>query len=65
MGTYKRFERIPGMLKVHLARRVTEHERRDIGNPCEAFLEALLPEVERRLAGTMPAAEQPPKGTGR
>jgi hypothetical protein len=65
MGTYKRFERIPGMLKVHLARRVTEHERRDIGNPCEAFLEALLPELERRLAGTMPAAEQPPKGTGR
>jgi hypothetical protein len=64
MGTYKRFERIPGMLKVHLTRRVTGHERRDIGNPCEAFLRVLLPEVERRLAGAMPAAEQP-KGTGR
>src|SRR4051812_22105076 len=41
MSIYKRFERIPGMLKVHLARRVTENERRDIGNPCESFLEAL------------------------
>ncbi|WP_406701325.1 exosortase-associated EpsI family protein (plasmid) [Singulisphaera sp. Ch08] len=65
IGTYKRFERIPGMLKIHLARLVTEHERRDIGNPCEAFLEVLLPEVERRLAATMPAAEPSRKGTAR
>jgi hypothetical protein len=49
VGVYKRFERIPGMLKVHLARRVTEHERRDIGNPCESLLHVLLPEIERRL----------------
>lgn len=53
VSVYKRFERIPGMLKVHLARRVSERERRDIGNPCEAFLEALLPELERRLPASM------------
>ena len=38
------------MYKVHLARRVTEQERRDVGNPCESLLEVLLPELERRLA---------------
>lgn len=47
-GSYKRFERIPGMLKVHLTRRVTEHENREVGNPCEALLDVLVPELERR-----------------
>jgi hypothetical protein len=60
VGKYKQFERIPGMLKVHLARRVTEHERRDIGNPCEAFLEVLLPELERRLAAALAPAPGTP-----
>jgi EpsI family protein len=50
LGAHKKFERIPGMYKVHLSRPVTERERRDIGNPCESFLEALIPEIERRLA---------------
>jgi hypothetical protein len=66
MSSFKRFERIPGMLKVHLARRVTEHERRDIGNPCESFLEVLLPEVERRLSAALsPAAGRPSEGGAR
>jgi hypothetical protein len=47
--TMKQFERIPGMYKVHLARRLTEHERRDVGNPCEWLLEILVPQIERRL----------------
>jgi hypothetical protein len=38
------------MFKVHLERPVTEGERRDVGNPSEAFLKLLLPEIERRLA---------------
>lgn len=63
VSVFKRFERIPGMLKVHLARRVSEHERRDIGNPCESLLEALLPALERRLAAAAaapaPARKQP------
>jgi hypothetical protein len=53
VSVYKRFERIPGMLKVHVTRRISERERRDIGNPGEAFLEALLPELERRLPASM------------
>ena len=51
VGLQKHFERIAGMYKVHLARRVTEHERRDFRNPCEGFLQWLLPEIERRIAG--------------
>jgi EpsI family protein len=50
LGTMKQFERIPGMYKVQLARRLTEQERRDVGNPCESLLEVLVPEIERRLA---------------
>jgi EpsI family protein len=51
VGTQKQFERIPGMFKLHIARRVTPQERRLLpGNPCEDFLTAILPEIERRLA---------------
>jgi len=59
LGSYKRFERIPGMLKVHLTRRVTEQEKRDVGNPCEALLAVMVPDLERRLAATMPAEAGP------
>lgn len=65
-SVYKRFERIPGMLKVHLARRVSEHERRDIGNPCESLLEVLLPELEHRLAAALsPAPARSSEGRAR
>jgi hypothetical protein len=56
VATQKVFERIPSMYKVQLARRVTDRERRDVGNPCEAFLRELLPRIESRLAGVLPAA---------
>jgi hypothetical protein len=49
-GIMKQMERIPGMYKVHVARRLADHERRDVGNPCESLLEVLVPEIERRLA---------------
>jgi len=42
-GIRKRFERIPGMYKVHVARRASPKERRDVGNPCESFLGVLTP----------------------
>ncbi len=51
-GNQKHFERIPSMYKVHTARRVAAGERRDIGNPSEAFLRDLLPEIERRMSAT-------------
>ena len=44
------------MYKVQLARRVSGRERRDIGNPCESFLAALLPEFERRAVPKAPAS---------
>lgn len=47
----KQSERIPGMYKIQLARRITSEESRDFDNPAEAFLEILLPEFERRLSG--------------
>jgi uncharacterized protein DUF3485 len=46
---YKRIARLPGLYKIQLTRRVAEHERLDISNPCELFLEAMLPELERRI----------------
>jgi EpsI family protein len=52
VGKQKHFERIPGMFKVHLARRVTSAEKRDVGNPCAALLKELLPEMQRRMAHT-------------
>ena len=52
MITRKTSERIPGMFKVQVARpiRDREIEVRGIGNPCEAFLTSLMPEIDRRIA---------------
>ena len=52
VGLQKQFERIPGMYKVHLARRISPGEERHVDNPCESFLKALLPEIERRMSTT-------------
>ena len=37
------------MFKLHVARPVVEGELRDAANPCQDFLEALVPVFERRL----------------
>jgi hypothetical protein len=52
MITQKGAERIPGMFKVQVARQVRDREInvRNVGNPCEAFLAQLMPEIERRIA---------------
>jgi Protein of unknown function (DUF3485) len=55
LANYKLLERIPGMYKVHIARHTTGRERREIGNPSEAFLRALLPEMERRMKAVGPS----------
>jgi hypothetical protein len=50
VGKQKQFERISGMYKVHVARRLTDRERRDVANPNEAFLESLVTEMERQMS---------------
>jgi EpsI family protein len=50
LGSHKLLERISGMYKVHIARSTTDREQRGVGNPSEAFLRVLLPEMNRRLA---------------
>lgn len=51
VGNLKQSERIPGMYKVQLARRVGPYESRTIDNPCERLLEQLLPDLESRITG--------------
>jgi hypothetical protein len=50
IGIQKHFERISGMYKIHIARHATGREARYEGNPSEAFLRVLLPEIEHRAA---------------
>jgi EpsI family protein len=59
----KHTERIPGMFKVHLSRRVSEGEFREENNPCEDLLTHLMPELQRRLKSAQVAAPAP--GAGR
>jgi hypothetical protein len=54
LTTQKGFERIPGMFKVHVSRRIreTELDHLNIGNPCVRFLSQLMPEIDRRIAAS-------------
>ena len=45
----KASQRIPGMYKVQIARRISSRERRDLDNPCEPFLSSLVGEIEARM----------------
>ena len=76
MSRPKEMERVPGMYKVQVARRLLPSEARTLDNPCEAFLEALLPVLEARIKGqspppaapealTPPATRRPREGTHR
>jgi Protein of unknown function (DUF3485) len=62
MITQKRSERIPGMFKVQVARGIKDRELgvRDVGNPCQAFLAQLMPEIERRVATPQSPARSTP-----
>ena len=46
----KASQRIPGMYKVQLSRRISSRERRDLDNPCEPFLASLVGQIEARMA---------------
>ena len=52
MITRKGSERIPGMFKVQISRALTDREMdlRAVGDPCQSFLTALMPEIDRRIA---------------
>jgi hypothetical protein len=52
---YKVIARLPGMYKIQLVRRISGRERLDARSPCESLLEALLPEIERRIAASRPS----------
>lgn len=54
----KEMQRIAGMYKVQVARRLLRDESRTVDNPCESFLEALLPVLEARIRGQ--SAPPPP-----
>jgi hypothetical protein len=50
LATPKASRRLPGMYKIQASRRISGRERRDVDNPCEPFLAALVGEIEARLA---------------
>jgi hypothetical protein len=54
----KESQRIPGMYKVQVTRRISATESRDYDNPIAAFLEILIPVIERRIAGPQPTPLQ-------
>jgi hypothetical protein len=56
----KELQRVAGMYKVQVARRLAREESRTVDNPCEAFLEALVPALEARIKGQSPPAEPRP-----
>ena len=48
----KASQRIPGMYKVQVCRRISPNERRDLDNPAEPFLSAMVGQIETRMIGT-------------
>lgn len=48
--------RIAGLYRVQACRRIAARERRDVDNPCEPFLAALVGEIEARMARPRPGA---------
>jgi hypothetical protein len=55
--TPKQSERIPGMYKVQVARRIARGESRTLDNPCESFLEVLIPDLEARITASARSPE--------
>jgi hypothetical protein len=55
--TPKQSERIPGMYKVQIARRIARGESRTLDNPCESFLEVLIPDLEARITASARSPE--------
>ena len=55
----KEMERIAGMYKVQVSRRIQAGETRSVANPCDAFLELLVPILEARIRGQSPPVQAP------
>ena len=51
IGGPRDISRIPGMYKIQVSRRLQPYESRTVHNPCEPFLQALVPEMESRITG--------------
>jgi hypothetical protein len=60
----KEMERIAGMYKVQVSRRIQATEARSVANPCDAFLELLVPVLEARIRGQSPPVQSPPGPAG-
>ena len=54
----KESERIPGMYKIQIARPASPNEARTTNNPCESFLEKLIPDLEARINGQSPPSPE-------
>jgi Protein of unknown function (DUF3485) len=60
VGSPKQLERIPGMYKIQIARKLSAKESHaDDRDPCESFLKVLIPDLESRITGRAPAPEAP------
>jgi hypothetical protein len=59
MPSPKQVERIPGMFKVHVARQMNEKEQLEGLDPCQDFLEVLMPDLERRVSNAEAARAKP------
>jgi EpsI family protein len=57
-ASHKAARRMPGMFKVQASRRISGRERRDVDNPAEPLLAALVGEIEARLAKSEPDAAE-------
>jgi Protein of unknown function (DUF3485) len=64
---YKVVNRLPGLYKVQLTRRMGDRERLDQSgpNPCEALLNALLPDLEHKIAESLAASQAEASGLHR
>ena len=57
-ATPRASKRSPGMVKVQVSRRISPRERRDVDNPTEPFLAALVGQIEARMAGSTSTASR-------
>jgi hypothetical protein len=56
----KEMARVAGMYKVQVARKLQANEARTVADPCEAFLELLVPVLEARIRGQSPPPQAAP-----
>jgi len=49
-GNWKALQSGPPVFKIQIQRPVVEREHRGVNNPCQQFLEEIIPEIERLIA---------------